>query len=200
LFAFRLPLAVYTYLWIGVLPVHLPVRPAPAGLDYLGAKYSFVDQNVGARPEDPAAGALRPARDNGGDHMRAAIALFGLTLLPFVYGGAARAAEPAADTRAHSLTDYEEHGQASFYGPGWHGRRTASGAVFDMHALTAAHHWLPFGTRVRVRIAETGEEVEVMITDRLRSARRVIDLSLGAAQALGMVRRGVAQVVVVNAE
>jgi len=125
-------------------------------------------------------------------------ALFGLTLatlLLFAHGGPARAADPA-----HSLTDYEEQGQASYYGPGWHGRRTASGAVFDMHALTAAHRWLPFGTRVRVRLAETGEEVEVMITDRLRSARRVIDLSLGAAQVLGMVRRGVAQVIVVNAE
>jgi len=170
------------------------VRPAPAGLDYKPAKYSFSMQNVGARPDYPAPGALRPACLNGGDPMRAPIALTLFALLLFAHEGAARAADP------HSLTDYEEQGQASFYGPGWHGRRTASGAVFDMHALTAAHRWLPFGTRVRVRLAETGEEVEVMITDRLRSARRVIDLSLGAAQALGIVRRGVAQVIVVSAE
>jgi rare lipoprotein A len=170
------------------------VRPAPAGLDYVDASYSFFIQNVGDRPEHPAPGALRPVCDNRGDPMRATIGLTLAALLLFAHGAPARAADP------HSLTDYEEQGQASFYGPGWHGRRTASGAVFDMHALTAAHRWLPFGTRVRVRLAETGEEVEVMITDRLRSARRVIDLSLGAAQALGIVRRGVAQVIVVSAE
>ena len=91
-------------------------------------------------------------------------------------------------------SNFHETGEASYYGPHWEGRRTASGAVFDMHALTAAHHWLPFGTRVRVRVAETGQEVVVIITDRLRAARRVIDLSLGAAKALGMVRQGVAMV------
>lgn len=91
-------------------------------------------------------------------------------------------------------SNYHEMGEASYYGPHWAGRRTASGAIFDMHALTAAHRWLPFGTRVRVRVAETGQEVVVIITDRLRAARRVIDLSLGAAQALGMVRQGVALV------
>jgi rare lipoprotein A len=127
--------------------------------------------------------------------------LFGLAVaaLPPLCAGGARAAEPAP-SRAQAVSSYQEEGQASYYGPRWHGRRTASGEVFDMHALTAAHHWLPFGTRVRVRLEETGEEVEVMITDRLRSARRVIDLSLGAAQALGMVQRGVAHVTVMNAE
>ena len=134
--------------------------------------------------------------------MRPAHLLFGLAVSAFVplCCGQARAAEPDPELRAHSLTNYTEEGQASYYGPGWHGRRTASGEVFDMHALTAAHRWLPFGTRVRVRLEETGEEVEVMITDRLRTARRVIDLSLGAAQALGMVQRGVAHVTVMNAE
>ncbi len=130
--------------------------------------------------------------------MRPPQMLFGLVLAalpPLLWAGGARAAEPA-----QGVSGYQEEGQASYYGPRWNGRRTASGGVFDMHALTAAHHWLPFGTRVRVRLEETGEEVEVMITDRLRSARRVIDLSLGAAQALGMVQRGVAHVTVMNAE
>ncbi|GAN77525.1 septal ring lytic transglycosylase RlpA family protein [Acidisphaera rubrifaciens] len=103
-------------------------------------------------------------------------------------------ASAPAGTGDPAPSNFHEMGKASFYGPHWDGRRTASGAVFDMHALTAAHHWLPFGTRVRVRVAETGQEVVVIITDRLRAARRVIDLSLGAAQALGMVRQGVAMV------
>ena len=103
-------------------------------------------------------------------------------------------ASASADAGDPAPSNFHETGEASFYGPHWDGRRTASGAVFHMHALTAAHHWLPFGTRVRVRVAETGQEVVVIITDRLRAARRVIDLSLGAAQALGMVRQGVAMV------
>lgn len=59
-----------------------------------------------------------------------------------------------------------ERGQASWYGPGFHGRRTASGERYDMYALTAAHKTLPFGTLVRVRSLVTGREVEVRINDR----------------------------------
>jgi rare lipoprotein A len=89
---------------------------------------------------------------------------------------------------------------ASYYGGGAHcGRLTASGAPFHMMALTAAHPWLPFGTRVRVT-EETTRAVTVTITDRLPGARRIIDLSLGAARALGMVRRGVAMVVLAKVE
>ena len=56
--------------------------------------------------------------------------------------------------------------------------------------MTAAHAWLPFGTRVRVRDESTGREVLVTITDRLPTRRRVIDLSVGAARELGMLHRG----------
>ena len=81
-------------------------------------------------------------------------------------------------------------GTASFYGYGRLSRFTASGAVFDRSAMTAAHAWLPFGTRVRVRDESTGREVLVTITDRLPTRRRVIDLSVGAARELGMLHRG----------
>ena len=87
-----------------------------------------------------------------------------------------------------------ETGAASYYGRAHHGRRTASGRRFDQKALTAAHSWLPFGTMVRVTLAGTNRSVVVEITDRLYSARRVLDLSLAAARALGMVRQGVASV------
>jgi rare lipoprotein A len=87
-----------------------------------------------------------------------------------------------------------ERGLASWYGARFHGRRTASGARFDMHALTAAHPTLPFGTRVRVRNLATGSVVEVRITDRgPHLKQRIIDLSQAAARAIG-IGRGVAQV------
>jgi rare lipoprotein A len=86
-------------------------------------------------------------------------------------------------------------GGASWYGPGFAGRRTASGEVFDPSDLTAAHRTLPFGTRVRVTDLETGATVEVRITDRGPFLPgRVIDLSRAAAEELDAVRRGVIDV------
>lgn len=80
-----------------------------------------------------------------------------------------------------------QHGQASWYGPGFHGRRTASGERFDTNAMTAAHRSLPFGTRVRVVNKHNGQSVVVRINDRGPYARgRVIDLSHASAQALGI--------------
>jgi rare lipoprotein A len=87
-----------------------------------------------------------------------------------------------------------ESGTASYYGPAYNGRRSASGIRFDQMALTAAHPWLPFGTKVRVVLAGTDRSVIVTITDRLYSTRRVVDLSVGAARQLGIIQRGVAQV------
>ena len=88
-----------------------------------------------------------------------------------------------------------ERGQASWYGPRFHGRRTASGERYDQHALTAAHKTLPFGTLVRVRSLVTGKEVDVRVTDRGPFTRgRIIDVSRAAAEALGMIGLGVKQV------
>jgi rare lipoprotein A len=83
------------------------------------------------------------------------------------------------------------NGLASWYGKGFHGRPTASGERFDMHALTAAHPTLPFGTLVRVRSVTDGRTVDVRINDRgPRIKRRVIDLSRAAADALGLIDLG----------
>jgi rare lipoprotein A len=88
-----------------------------------------------------------------------------------------------------------ERGQASWYGPRFHGRRTASGERYDQHAMTAAHKTLPFGTLVRVRSLVTGKEVDVRVTDRGPFVRgRIIDVSRAAAEALGMMGLGVKQV------
>ncbi len=85
-------------------------------------------------------------------------------------------------------------GTASYYGPAHQGKRTASGRRFDQKELTAAHPWLPFGTKIRVTAQGTGKSVVVVITDRLHSKTRVVDLSLAAAKQLGMVRQGIARV------
>lgn len=86
-------------------------------------------------------------------------------------------------------------GVASWYGPGFAGRRTANGEIFDPSMLTAAHRTLPFGTRVRVTNTTNGRIVEVRINDRGPfKAGRVIDLSRAAAEAIGMVGSGTAQV------
>jgi rare lipoprotein A len=86
-------------------------------------------------------------------------------------------------------------GVASYYGGRFHGRRTASGVRFDMHGLTAAHRTLPFGTRVRVTHLGNGRTVDVRINDRgPYIGGRIIDLSRGAAGAIGMHHQGVARV------
>ena len=80
-----------------------------------------------------------------------------------------------------------QRGIASWYGPGFHGRLTASGERYDMHELTAAHKTLPFGTKVMVHNPRTGRQVVVRINDRGPYVHgRVIDLSKAAAQAVGV--------------
>ena len=81
---------------------------------------------------------------------------------------------------------------ASWYGPGFHGRTTANGERYDMHGLTAAHKTLPFGTKLRVCLDSC---VDVRINDRGPFiGARELDLSYGAAQAVGLVGPGVANV------
>jgi rare lipoprotein A len=123
-----------------------------------------------------------------------------------VHGPRAEREPPAsAETRLRPTPDEEDEdadadgrgqvGVASYYGHRFHGRLTASGTRYDMHALTCAHRTLPFGTRLRVTHLETGRTVVVTVTDRGPFARgRVVDLSLEAAKRLGIVSRGVARV------
>lgn len=86
-------------------------------------------------------------------------------------------------------------GIASWYGPGFHGRRSASGEIFNQNALTAAHRTLPFGTQVRVTNLHTQQQVVVRINDRGPfSHNRVIDLSAAAARAIGLHISGVGPV------
>lgn len=86
-------------------------------------------------------------------------------------------------------------GAASWYGPGFHGRLSANGEIFDQYALTAAHRTLPFGTYVRVTNLYNGAAVTVRINDRgPYSGNRIIDLSAAAADAIGLTSAGVGTV------
>lgn len=112
-------------------------------------------------------------------------------LLALIHHGAAAQTMRDADATVWK----PEVGAASYYGvPAGRYRRTASGSRFDPNALTAAHPWLPFGTKVRVTVEQTGRSVVVTITDRLPGRRRIIDLSVGAARLLGILRAGVVEV------
>lgn len=90
---------------------------------------------------------------------------------------------------------HKEVGEASWYGPGLHGKETANGETFDQKELTAAHPSLPMGTKAKVTNLENGKNVEVRINDRGPSVEeRVIDLSKGAAKKLDMQEDGTTQV------
>jgi rare lipoprotein A len=90
---------------------------------------------------------------------------------------------------------FTQYGVASFYADKYHGKPTASGEIFDMYKLTAAHPSLPFGTMVKVTNLDNDRSVIVRINDRGPFiAGRAIDLSLAAAKELKMVEAGLARV------
>ncbi|MEO1447076.1 MAG: septal ring lytic transglycosylase RlpA family protein, partial [Cyanobacteria bacterium J06635_11] len=102
--------------------------------------------------------------------------------------------EPVAAAPTPAIA-YSSVGGASWYGPGFHGRLTASGEVYNQYDITAAHRTLPFGTRVLVTNLYTGRQVTVRINDRGPYAgNRIIDLSRGAADIIGLTSSGVGTV------
>ena len=96
---------------------------------------------------------------------------------------------------AKTLVVSTSTGEASWYGPGFFGNRTANGEVFRPGTMTAAHRTLPFGTKVKVTNLRNGKETIVRINDRGPFiGQRVIDIAHGAAHHLGLVSSGIAQV------
>ena len=121
----------------------------------------------------------------------------GAKLVPvlIVSACAARSMLPTSDTVKTPPVLEVRHGLASYYGPGFHGRRTASGLTFDQTDLVAAHPTYPFGTVVRVTNLANRRQIQVLVVDRgpTRAPRAegvVIDLSSGAARKLGFLRKG----------
>lgn len=102
-------------------------------------------------------------------------------------------AEPAISPNARPIDT--EFGKASWYGPPYHNRRGSNGEVYNMHAMTAAHRTYPLGSIVRVTNTKTGSAALVRITDRGPFIPgRVLDLSLAAAQKVGVWKPGIAEV------
>lgn len=94
-----------------------------------------------------------------------------------------------------SAMGFTETGYASWYGPGFHGKNTSSGEIYNMHALTAAHKILPLNTFVLVENLNNGRRVIVRINDRGPFVKnRIIDLSFAAAKRLGIIGPGTAKV------
>jgi len=102
-----------------------------------------------------------------------------------------KASPPHIDRFPGYPIGFVERGEASWYGPGFHGNKTANGERYDMHKLTAAHRTLPLGSIAVVRSLTSGRQVTVRINDRGPFARgRVLDLSLAGAKAIGMTGKG----------
>lgn len=123
---------------------------------------------------------------------------------PPVTASAAESPQPAATEPAMSPDEaivnsrtpiYTEQGMASWYGPNYHAHRGANGQIYDQNGISAAHRTLPMGSLIRVTNLQTGQSAIMRITDRGPFVPdRVIDLSIGAAKAVGVWRPGTAMV------
>ena len=106
-------------------------------------------------------------------------------------------APPPADLSLEIESEPDLIGLVSWYGPGFHGRRTASGERYNMHAMTCASRDLPFGTVLELTNLSNGEKAVVRVNDRGPFYRhRILDLSLAAAKKLGFHRKGQTKVAV----
>lgn len=131
-----------------------------------------------------------------------ALILAGCTSTPRFTGRNDRTVPPAIPASLPSPRTSSEgkalltlEGVASYYAHDFHGRKTSNGEVYDMYALTAAHRNLPFGTKILVTNLENNKEQIVRVNDRGPFHEdRIIDLSLGAARALGFEQKGTARV------
>jgi rare lipoprotein A len=121
--------------------------------------------------------------------------------LPFTFNDIQSASAASSSSKPSGKADFRQVGTASWYGPGFHGRETASGERFDQNKLTAAHRSLPLDTVVKVTNLDNGKAVKVSINDRGPYAgKRVIDLSRAAARKLDMTDDGTARVRIEVAE
>jgi hypothetical protein len=102
---------------------------------------------------------------------------------------------PATRAMTRVKLGYEQRGIASWYGPPYHGRATASGEIYDMERLTAAHPRLPFGVTTRVENLKNGKHVDVKINDRGPFVKgRIIDVSKAAARQIDLLGPGITEV------
>lgn len=152
---------------------------AVAGCTSTTGKKTAVDPRYGVAPSPQVVGSGEPVPTGGGRYM---------TGKPYRIAG--KWYKPMTDPG-----NFEAIGTASWYGPGFHGRRTANGEVFDQHSLSAAHPTLPLPSYVRVTNTANGKSVIVRVNDRgPYHGRRVIDVSRRAAEMLDFKRHGMGRV------
>lgn len=125
--------------------------------------------------------------------------IFSLTLIVISCSSSGRytgSSSDSKDKRRYSSSKVIT-GIASYYADEYHGRKTASGEIFDMNKLTAAHYDLPFNTLLKVTNNKNQKSVVVRVNDRMPSFKnRVIDLSYGAAKELEMIQDGIVEVTI----
>jgi rare lipoprotein A len=125
------------------------------------------------------------------DNLKPIFDLRPVLLSAIVVGLAACSVPPSRIPPPVTAPRVSQTGIASWYGPGFHGKTTASGIIYNQHDLTAAHQTLPLGTRVLVTNLDNGRSIEVLINDRGPFAKgRIIDLSYAAGESLGMIGPG----------
>lgn len=95
---------------------------------------------------------------------------------------------------SNTVGKFKQSGVASWYGRQFHGKPTASGETFDMNAMTAAHASLPMNCYIKVTNKDNGKSVVVKVNDRPSEGGRVLDLSYGAAKAIGLTQKGTGNV------
>ena len=120
---------------------------------------------------------------------------FACAILSLALSAGSACAQSAGNARVPRV----QHGLASYYGPGFHGERTASGEVFDQREMVAAHRTLPLGTVVRVTNLENGRSVVLRVIDRGPYGANyrkgtIIDVSKGAARRLRFLEDGLVRV------
>ncbi len=121
--------------------------------------------------------------------------LVSVSLFSLVAAGCGSGSPRFSGRGESSVSESQLEGIASYYAEEFHGRTTANGETYDMNALTAAHRTLPFNSKVRVTNRENGKSVVVRINDRGPfKGDRIIDLSLAAAKAIGLIAHGTAPV------
>lgn len=148
---------------------------------------------------------LGESLEDGKMASRVRVIILALGMVFFVWScarsPAPRREEPIRPTLESRKAVYTERGIASWYGKKFHGNPTASGEIYDMYELTAAHQTLPLGTAVMVTNLENRRSVKVRINDRGPFLKgRIIDLSYAAARSIGMVDKGTAEVKIVALE
>lgn len=95
---------------------------------------------------------------------------------------------------SNTISKFKQSDMASWYGRQFHGKPTASGETFDMNAMTAAHSSLPMNCYIKVTNKDNGKSVVVKVNDRPSQANRILDLSYGAAKAIGLTQKGMGNV------